>query len=331
MEFIRTIKLGMKGPDVLYIKKQLFALGMYSDKIKRITSNQFRKDSVEATKKFQNTYDSVCEGPLEVTGTIYEACWEAIEAAVKGEIKPKNDPQPEPTPTPTPIPTPTPTPEPTPTGLLDSYTWIKPSKRKLIEKDLENTCEMRRNICLEILKYAYDPEYRVGDVRALYMWGGNLYNTDLKLNIATAAKIEVGAKKYPDKYDGGRKEWMLSEVAKNKNLPASDCSGMEVGWLRKFKLVNNKFDKNANTLGSTEFSVECSKNEAQPGTFAHRDGHLGTYVGGGFIVEFVGGAYGCQLTNRDNRKVWNFVEKKLHTFSPWEDFWNFRGLLKYDD
>jgi len=117
-----------------------------------------------------------------------------------------------------------------------------PAKRSAIEKDLLNTSEMRRNICLDILKYAFDPEYRAPGVRALYMWGGNLYNTDLKLNIATATKIEVGAKRYPKKYDGGRKEWMLSEVKKNPNLPASDCSGMEVGWLRKFKLTNNRFD-----------------------------------------------------------------------------------------
>lgn len=328
MKFRREIKLGMSGPDVLYIKKQLFALGMYDSKIKRIISNKFRQDSVNATIKFQNTYDSVCEGPLEVTGTIYEACWEAIEAAVRGEIKPKVDPGPDPEPEPTPTP---PSPEPV-KGLLDSYTWIKPAKRKDIEKDLLNTSEMRRNICLEILKYAFDPDYRSGnDVRALYMWGGNLYNTDLKLNIATAAKIEVGAKKNPDKYDGGRKEWMLSEVAKNPNLPASDCSGMEVGWLRKFKITNNKFDVNANNLGSTKYSVECSKAEAQPGTFIHKDGHIGTYVGGGYVVEFVGGAYGCQLTARDKRKVWNFVKKKTETMSAWTDYWNFKELLKYDD
>lgn len=319
MEFKRTIKLGMSGSDVLYIKKKLFELGMYSSKIKRIRSNQFRKDSVEATEKFQNTYDSICEGPLEVTGTIYEACWEAIEAAARGEIKPKVDP----------TPTPTPTPEPE-KGILDAYTWIMPAKRSAIEKDLLNTSEMRRNICLDILKYAFDPEYRAPGVRALYMWGGNLYNTDLKLNIATATKIEVGAKRYPNKYDGGRKEWMLSEVKKNPNLPASDCSGMEVGWLRKFKLTNNRFDKNANALGSTQFSIKCDIKDLQPGTFAHRNGHLGTYVGGGYIVEFVGGAYGCQLTKRTDRKVWNFVEQKMHTFSAWEDFWNFKELLKYD-
>ena len=323
MEFKRTIVLGMSGADVLYIKQKLFSLGMYDSKIKRIVSAKFRIDSVNATKKFQETYDSVCEGPLEVTGTIYEACWDAIEAAARGEIKPKVDPEPTPEPTPTPEPKPQ-------KGILDSYTWIKPAKRRAIEKDLLETNEMRRNICLEVLKWCYDPDYRSGDVRALYMWGGNLYNTDLKLNIATATKIEVGAKKYPDKYDGGRKEWMLSEVAKHDDLAASDCSGMEVGWLRKFKLVNNSFDKNANTLGSTAYSVQCDISNLKPGTFAHRDGHLGTYVGGGYVVEFVGGAYGCQLTDRTNRKVWNFVEKKSQKMSAWKDFWDFKELLKYD-
>ena len=320
MKFKRTISLGMVGSDVLYIKKLLFDLKMYSDKIKRITSNKFRADSVEATKRFQETYNSIKNIPLEVTGTIYEDTWEAIEAAAAGALKPKDEPQPDP---------PEPTPDPS-KGLLDSYTWIKPSKRSAIEKDLLKVNEMRRNICLEILKYAYDPEYRSGNVRALYMWGGNLYNTDLKLNIATEAKIEVGAKKYPQYYDGGREEWMITEVRRNPSLPASDCSGMEVGWLRKFKLTNNKFDANADKLGSTLYSVECEIKDLLPGTFAHRDGHLGTYVGGGYIVEFVGGAYGCQLTQRTNRKVWNFVEKKLHTFSAWKDFWNFKELLKYD-
>lgn len=77
----------MSGSDVLYIKRKLFALGMYSDKIKRITSNKFRQDSVLATEKFQT------ENNLEVTGTIYEACWNAIEEASK---KPEPSPEPEP-------------------------------------------------------------------------------------------------------------------------------------------------------------------------------------------------------------------------------------------
>lgn len=310
MEFKRTIVKGMSGNDVLYIKRKLFALGMYSDKIKKIRRNKFRQDSVLATKKFQT------ENNLEVTGTIYEACWNAIEEASK---KPEPSPAPEP-----------PTPTPTPTGLLDEYTWIDKKKRAAIEKDLLKVSEMRRNICLEILKWAYDPEYRKGDVRALYMWGENAYNKQLKPNYATAKMIENGAKKRPQYYDGGRKEWMLEQVAINPYLPGSDCSGLEVGWLRKFKLVSTSFDTNSTRLASTAYSVECTKEEALPATFIHRPGHIGTYVGGGYVVEFVGGAYGCQLTARDKRKVWNFVEGKMHTFSPWDDYWNFKELLKYD-
>ena len=265
MEYTREIKYGMSGDDVFYIKNKLFDLGMYLPKIKKITSKTFRADSVLATKNFQTKYH------LDVTGTVNEVTWNKIEEESKPE----------------------PTPTPTPSGLLDEYTWLDPKKREAIEKDLVKVSELRKNICLEILKYAFDPTYRKGDVRALYMWGGNLYNTDLKLNIATKAKIEAGAKKYPQHYDGGRKEWMLAQVEKNPNLPASDCSGMEVGYLRKFKLVKNSFDANANRLSSKSYSTKTTKDAAIPGTFAHKDGHIGTYVGGGYVVEFVGGAYGC--------------------------------------
>jgi hypothetical protein len=157
----------MSGNDVFYIKNKLFDLGMYSPKITKISSNTFRSDSVLATKKFQKQYN------LNVTGTVNEVTWNKIEE----ESKPESTP--------------------TPAGLLDEYTWLDPTKRAAIEKDLVKVSELRRNICLEILKYAYDPTYRKGDVRALYMWGANLYNTDLRLNIATKAKIESGAKKYP--------------------------------------------------------------------------------------------------------------------------------------
>jgi len=274
MEFKRTIIKGMSGNDVLYIKNKLFALGMYSDRIKKITNNKFRQDSVEATKKFQKEYK------INITGTVYKECWDMIVAAADGQ--------------PIPIPTPIPTPVPTPTkGLLDSCTWISPKKRKLIEADLSKVSELRRNIVLDLLNWAYDPEYREGDVRALYMWAENLYNKKLEPNYATAAMIRRGAEKYPTNYDGGRKEWMLEQVAKNSKLPGSDCSGCEVGWLRKFKLTSNTFDANSTALASKKYSVQTTKEEALPGTFIHRPGHIGTYVGGGYVVEFVGGAYGC--------------------------------------
>ncbi len=309
MEFKRNIYDGIRGDDVFYIKNKLFELHMYAPRIKKISSKAFHKDSILAAKKFQEEHN------LPVTGIIDKETWDAI-------IKASESPEPAPTPEPAPA----------PTNYLTNYTWLDPKKRKLIEADLAKVSEMRRNICLEILQYAFDPEYRNGNVRALYMWAENLYGRDLKLNYATKAKIEAGAKKYPDNYNGGRKEWMLEQVEKNPNLPCSDCSGMEVGWLRKFKLVSNTFDKSSSGLADKSCSVKTTREAALPGTFIHRPGHIGTYVGGGYVVEFVGGAYGCQLTNCANgkRKVWNFIDKKLHKFSDWEDFWNFKELLKYD-
>jgi hypothetical protein len=125
---------------------------------------------------------------------------------------------------------------------------------------------------------------------------------------------------------------MISEVEKNSKLPASDCSGMEVGYLREHKLVKNTFDINANSLASSQFSNKTTEKNAIPGTFIHRPGHIGTYVGGGYVVEFAGGVYGCQLTNRakGKRKVWNFVTKKLNKLYDWEDYWNFKEIAKYD-
>lgn len=323
MEFMRNIFLGVRGNDVFYIKNKLFDLGMYEPKIKKISSKAFHADSLLATKKFQE------ENNLPVTGIINRETWDAI--VKKADEIPEDTVILDPTTEPEPV-KPQPAPPVSSTNYLTNYTWLDPKKRKLIEADLAKVSEMRRNICLEILQYAFDPEYRSGNVRALYMWAENLYGRDLKLNYATKAKIEAGAKKYPNNYDGGRKEWMLEQVEKNPKLPCSDCSGMEVGWLRKFKLVNNSFDKSSSGLASTSCSVKTTREEALPGTFIHRPGHIGTYVGGGYVVEFVGGAYGCQLTNCANgkRKVWNFIDKKLHKFSDWDDFWNFKELLKYD-
>jgi hypothetical protein len=60
-------------------------------------------------------------------------------------------------------------------------------------------------------------------------------------------------------------------------------------------------------------------NSPQPADLAWKSGHIGLYVGGGYVVEWVGGAYGCQLT-KANRKVFNFVDGKLHTMGKWSAY-----------
>ena len=203
---------------------------------------------------------------------------------------------------------------------LDKMKHISPAHRAAIAKDLANVSELRQKIVLEILNYAYDKDVP-GEPRALYIFGANLYDKDLKLNYADAAEIEKHAKRYPNYFNGGRKEWMLEQVKKNPKLAASDCSGMEVGYLREHKLVPSSFDTTANNLTTAkQYSTPINKKDLKPGDWVGKAGHIGTYVGGGLVVEFYGGAYGCQLTELNNRRGWNFVAKRLEAGSPWTRF-----------
>lgn len=307
--YTRLLKSGMSGKDVMFIKQRLFAMNFYTDSVKKISSDSLGSDSVAAVKAFQKAKKDNDGKALTVDGIVGEKTFEAIVREASAGYK-QSKPQPTPTPTPTPTP---PKPEP-PKSLLDAYTWISPVKRAAIEKDLINASDKRKNICLEILKYAYDKS-QGGKVRALYIWGANLYE-----RYATVDYINSRAKAKPAMFNNGRKEWMIKQVEQNGSLPCSDCSGMEVGYLRKFGYVDAKFDESANTLCSNTYSVKISRSDLKPGDWVGRDGHIGTYVGGGYVVEFYGGAYGCQLTHVDAREGYDFIQGKTVAGTKWTKF-----------
>ena len=292
MELTRNLKQKMSGPDVRFVKDALLSLGFYSSKIKQITNNTFGSDTFVAVCKFQRAKG------LEDDGIVGPQTWAALEKALAAEEPAKEVDFPS----------------------LDKMKHISSAHRAAIAKDLANVSELRQKIVLEILDYAYDKDVP-GEPRALYIFGANLYDKDLKLNYADAAEIEKHAKRYPTYFNGGRKEWMLEQVKKNPALPASDCSGMEVGYLREHKLVPSSFDTTANNLTTAkQYSTPINKKDLKPGDWVGKAGHIGTYVGGGLVVEFYGGAYGCQLTELNNRRGWNFVAKRLEAGSPWTRF-----------
>lgn len=305
MKFLHDLKQGMAGPDVFYIKNLLFELNYFGENIKKISSETFGSDTTKAVKKYQK------ENNLSINGIITVTIWDRIisdykvgkkfvEKIIKPEIKPENN-----------LIT---------TGLLDKYTHISAEKRKAIETDLAKVSDLRKQIVFEILNYAYDQDVP-GDVRALYIFGANLYDTNLKINFADPAEIEKHAARYPNYFNGGRKEWMLRQVARNSTLPASDCSGMEVGYLRKHKLVKSNFDTTANNFTTSKrYSTAINKKDLLPGDWVGASGHIGTYVGGGWVVEFYGGAYGCQLTNLNNRRGYDFVTRQVYLGKPWTRF-----------
>ena len=292
MKLTRNLKKGMSGADVRFVKDALFSLGFYNSKTKQITNSTFGADTYVAVCKFQRAKG------LEDDGVVGPQTWTALEEALAAEepAKEVNFPS------------------------LNKMKHISATHRAAIAKDLANVSELRQKIVLEILNYAYDKDVP-GEPRALYIFGANLYDKDLKLNYADAAEIEKHAKRYPNYFNGGRKEWMLEQVKKNPKLAASDCSGMEVGYLREHKLVPSSFDTTANNLTTAkQYSTPINKKDLKPGDWVGKAGHIGTYVGGGLVVEFYGGAYGCQLTELNNRRGWNFVAKRLEAGSPWTRF-----------
>ena len=292
MKLTRNLKKGMSGADVRFVKDALFSLGFYNSKIKQITNSTFGADTYVAVCKFQRAKG------LEDDGIVGPLTWTALEEALAAEEPAKEVDFPS----------------------LDKMKHISATHRAAIAKDLANVSELRQKIVLEILNYAYDKDVP-GEPRALYIFGANLYDKDLKLNYADAAEIEKHAKRYPNYFNGGRKEWMLEQVKKNPKLAASDCSGMEVGYLREHKLVPSSFDTTANNLTTAkQYSTPINKKDLKPGDWVGKAGHIGTYVGGGLVVEFYGGAYGCQLTELNNRRGWNFVAKRLEAGSPWTRF-----------
>ena len=297
IKYTRLLKKDMSGNDVRYIKDCLFKLKYYPSNITKISNNKFGNDTYNAVLSYQTFNKDINGNKLKVDGIIGRKTWDAIIRDYEAG-KVKSD---------------------VPSGLLDNYTHISVDKRKKIEAEIKNSSKLRQEIILEILNYAYDKDVP-GDVRALYIFGANLYDTNLKINYADEAEINRASRIYPRYFNNGRKEWMKEQVKRNPKLPASDCSGMEVGYLRKHKLVSNSFDTTANNLCLDKYSSIIPKNNLKPGDWVGFNGHIGTYVGAGYVVEFAGGAYGCQLTKLDDRELYDFIKKKIVKGSAWTKY-----------
>lgn len=297
IKYTRLLKKDMSGNDVRYIKDCLFKLKYYPSNITKISNNKFGNDTYNAVLSYQTFNKDINGNKLKVDGIIGRKTWDAIIRDYEaGKVKPD-----------------------IPSGLLDNYTHISVDKREKIEAEIKNISKLRKEIILEILNYAYDKDVS-GDVRALYIFGANLYDTNLKINYADEAEINRTSRIYPRYFNNGRKEWMKEQVKRNPKLPASDCSGMEVGYLRKHKLVSNSFDTTANNLCLDKYSSIIPKNNLKPGDWVGFNGHIGTYVGAGYVVEFAGGAYGCQLTKLDDRELYDFIKKKIVKSSAWTKY-----------
>lgn len=298
VEFTRNLKRYMTGDDVKYIKDCLVSLGY----LHASTHNKFGNDTYAAVMEYQKSHKDLDGHALEVDGIVGENTWYAIVRDVGGELPPEPKPEVDP-------------------DEIDIPSNIGKTAASKIAEDVAYVSEARRKIVLESLKYAHDVDNRQKYMTSLYLRGGNLYNKDLKPNVPTMEYLTGSyKKKYSEYCDGGRLEKMVEAKEHNPDITGCDCSGGIVGLCRWAKVVSTGFDANANSLCSNSHSVAIDKDDMVPGDWIGRDGHIGLYVGGGYVVEWVGGAYGCCLTKVNSRRVYNFVDGKVHTMSAWSKF-----------
>lgn len=269
-------------------KQRLFSLGCYAEHVAAVKTDVFGDDTHDAVKSFQRS------NGLAADGIIGPLTWVALF----------------------------PEEHPIPTALNRGQIpqQIGDAAAGAILTALESQSETRRGIVLDALQYAYDADMPGEYPVSLYIRGGNLYNTDLTPNVITLKRIATGAKRQPEYYDGGRREMMERAVQNNPVITGADCSGGVVGLLRHAGVVSPKFDLSADGFAANARYKHIASDALIPADLLHKNGHVGLYAGGGYAVEWMGGAYGCQLTRLAVRRGWNFVTQRLDRFGSWTGF-----------
>ena len=279
---------GSSGAIVLKIKKRLFELGYFDPEVKRVVKMTYGNDTLKAVNRFKH------EHGLPENGI--------VDPAVYDLLFPNEEPEP----------------EMTQTG--DIPLNIPPEYAKRIATALIGETDKRIRLTLRALSYASIPTDPKDYPISLYIRGGNLYNTDLTPNVITLARIASGAEKQPEYYDGGRREMMERAVSFNPNITGADCSGGIVGLYRAEGIVKPTFDMSADGFAASNQTIRITRDMLRPADILHKSHHVGLYVGGGLQVEWAGGAYGCQLTEFDNRVVWDYVKRRTSRQGAWTTY-----------
>lgn len=294
MEFTRNLKRYKIGEDVKAVKDKLLELGYLT----KSTHSMYGNDTYNAVKRYQENHG------LEIDGIVGRMTWNSLFGEQKKEEQkeePKEEPKVE-------------------SDIVIPHN-ISVAIAEKLKVEIAGVSATRRKIVLKALECAYDQNCPAKYPYSLYIRGGNLYNKDLTLNKITASKIESGSKTYPEYYKGGSKQMMLNAVAYNTVTSGADCSGGVVGLMRYAKVVSASFDASANSLCSGSHSKQIDKSQLTPGDWVGLDGHIGLYVGAGYVVEWYGQNFGCQLTGISaKRKAYDFVNKKYSTRSVWTKY-----------
>lgn len=294
MELTRMLRRGSVGADVLALKRRLFELGCYGGTISGVTHNHFGRQTLDAVWVFQRDHG------LEVDGIVGPLTWAALFPETLASAAPGG----------------------TETANVRSKipANIGGAAAALIAASLAGETEKRRSIVLDALSFAFDPDVPSDYPLSLYIRGANLYAPDLAPMVVTLSRIASGAKRQPKYYDGGRREMMERAVRANSAITGADCSGGVVGLLRHASVVSGGFDLAADGFAASARMKRISQGELRGADLLHTSGHVGLYAGGGYAVEWMGGAYGCQLTKLAARRGWNFVTGRFDKRGAWTRF-----------
>lgn len=292
MEYTRLLKISMRGDDVKYMKDLLVRLGY----LHKSTHDTFGSDTYRAVIEFQKSQVDAAGKPLEVDGVIGPLTWASIvrKSAGSSSQQPQSD--------------------------IVIPENISDNAAAAIAWALEDVNAVRKKIVLEALRHAWDSAKPLKYPLSLYIRGGNLYNTDLKPNYITVDRINSGAKRQPQYYTEPAKSIMLEAVKANPKTTGADCSGGIVGLMRYAGVVKFSFDAAANNLCSGSHSTAIEKYQLLPGDWVGKSGHIGMYVGGGYVIEWAGHKYGCQLNSLSRRTIYDFTRKKTVNLSGWTKY-----------
>ena len=271
------------------LKEQLVQLGYLA----RCTHDRFLGDTRRAVLALQR------DCGLEADGLVGPGTREAIEGLLKA-AKDGNTAEPA-------------------DGLDLVPDTLPAALRAAIGTALAGVDEVRVRVVRRALAHAVEAEGTAPPL-CFYIRGANLYDTDLSLHAMTEKRLKAYFHKaaYRQYFDGGRQEMMAARAREaGYAIPGADCSGMVVGLWRAEGLVKPGFDACADSL----FSRYCTAVESpEPGDLCWRKGHIGLYVGGGYVAECLGGAYGLVLTRLAKRRARSRVDGSLHSFSAWQGY-----------
>lgn len=288
MDLTRTLSKGASGADVRAVKERLLQLNYYADRITTLQTDVFGTDTRRAVIAFQTANGMEPDG---VVGPLTYAALFPEETSITSE-----------------------------TDLQELPAHLPEVARTRIAEALKNESKLRRAMVLHAVTFATSSDAPGEYPLSLYIRGGNLYNADLMPNVITLERIARGAARQPEFYDGGRREMMECAVRENPSITGADCSGGVVGLIRHAGLVRPTLDCSADGFTSGLKAVAIDRAALRPGDFLHKSGHVGLYAGGGYAVEWMGGAYGCQLTSLTKRRGWNYVKRKRDNCGAWTGF-----------